>query len=115
MEIAKNKNSGLVFFNEFIVENFLYDIPKFRMNHYLELFFKNIKHDEIKETMRFIDLFFEKDGALTNIANKLYVHKNTVQYKILKLISQTGYDIRKPSEAIYFHLALKFYKILFGL
>lgn len=115
MNIAKNKNSNIVFFNEFIVENFLYDISKDRMDHYLDLLFENIKPEDIKETIKFIDLYFEKEGSIKDIAKALYVHNNTIQYRIQKLIDQTGYDIRKPSQTIYFHLLLKFYKISFGL
>lgn len=115
MKIAEDKNSKIVFFNELIVENFLYDISRYRMNHYLDLFFENVKPEEIKEIINFVDLYFQKEGSIKEIASSLYVHNNTIQYRIQKLIDQTGYDIRKPSETIYFHLLLKFYKVSFGL
>ena len=112
MEIARKKQLYIVFYNEFMLENFLYDIAPERMQHYLDLFLDKIKPDEVNDYINLIDLFFQYEGSIKQIAKAKFVHINTIQYRLQKLIDFTGYDIRKPSESIYFQLLLRFYRIL---
>ena len=44
---------------------------------------------------------------LLEISKKLYIHKNTVQYKIRKVIELTGYDPRNIQDAAVLILACK--------
>lgn len=48
----------------------------------------------------FMDVYIENNGSVNGIAEKLYVHKNTVQYKINKIIRRTGKDPRVISDAV---------------
>ncbi|MBE6096999.1 MAG: PucR family transcriptional regulator [Schwartzia succinivorans] len=53
--------------------------------------------------------YFEADGSLTKASEMLFIHKNTLQYKLHRIAQLTGYDIRKPREAAVFAMALMFF------
>ena len=45
-------------------------------------------------------IFFENNLNITETANQLFIHRNTLIYRLNKLESITGYDIRKFNDAI---------------
>lgn len=48
--------------------------------------------------------FFQNDLNVTETSNRLYIHRNTMLYRLGKIKSMTGYDIRSFSEAVNFYL-----------
>jgi carbohydrate diacid regulator len=76
--------------NIFLSEIFKYDI------------FENFDN-EISQT---IEKFFENNLNVSETSRKLYVHRNTLVYRLDKIQKLTGYDIRKFDDAIIFKFAL---------
>lgn len=95
------------------VELFLGEISRQTMKRYLEKLFKKTEEEQLKEYMKLIEVYFLWNGSLQKMAQELYIHKNTVQYKLNKLTQMTGADIRKPAQAAVFYMALSFYRLLF--
>ena len=54
--------------------------------------------DEVKEYMSLLKAYYKEQGSIQAVSDSLYIHKNTLQYRIGKLKELTGYDVRKPSE-----------------
>ena len=50
-------------------------------------------------------IFFENNLNITETANQLFIHRNTLIYRLNKLESITGYDIRKFNDAINYYLS----------
>ncbi len=50
-------------------------------------------------------VFFENNLNITETANKLFIHRNTLIYRLNKLEGITGYDIRKFNDAINYYLS----------
>lgn len=50
--------------------------------------------------------FFNNNLNITDTANKLYLHRNTLIYRLNKIEKITGYDIRKFHDGINFYLIL---------
>ena len=44
------------------------------------------------------------------MSDKLYMHKNTIQYKLKKMEALNGLDIRTPGGAAVYYMALQFYQ-----
>ena len=65
---------------------------------YITKLFKNSSVDEVKEYMSLLKAYYKEQGSIQAVADSLYIHKNTLQYRIGKLKELTGYDVRKPSE-----------------
>ena len=58
------------------------------------------------ETRNTIRVFFDSGLSLAETARNLYVHRNTLVYRIEKLEKQCGLDIRKFDDAIVMKIAL---------
>lgn len=50
-------------------------------------------------------VFFDNNLNITETANELYIHRNTLIYRLNKLEVITGYDIRKFNDAINYYLS----------
>ena len=69
-------------------------IPKEVKSEFVKKIFHGCSRQQIDEWCEFIDTLTTNNGAITAVARQLYVHKNTVQYRIAKLESVSGYDYR---------------------
>lgn len=64
------------------------------------------------QELEFARIYLEENGSLIAIGERLFLHKNTVKYRIARLNEQTGVDIRTCRGAYIFTLALKFWNRL---
>ncbi|MBE6062794.1 MAG: PucR family transcriptional regulator [Clostridium butyricum] len=68
--------------------------------------FSKFDNDMIKT----IDVFFEFNLNLSEAAKNLYVHRNTLIYRLDKIEKYTKYDIRKFKDAVIFKIAFSIWK-----
>jgi len=59
-----------------------------------------------EETLITVDKFFENNLNVSETARKLYIHRNTLVYRLDKLQKQTGLDLRNFDDAITFKITL---------
>ena len=52
-------------------------------------------------------VYFAADCSLKTAAEKLYIHKNTLQYQLDKIHALTGYDPRVFREGVILYLGLQ--------
>lgn len=57
------------------------------------------------EMTKTIDVFLKSGLNITDAAKKLYIHRNTLVYRLDKIQKYTGYDIRNFNEAMLFKIA----------
>ena len=60
-----------------------------------------------------LEAYYESEGSIP-AAQALYMHKNTLQYKLKKLCDITGRDVRLPSDSPVFYMAMLFFKEVEG-
>ena len=60
----------------------------------------------IDETLTTINKFFENNLNVSETSRQLFVHRNTLVYRIEKLEASTGLDIRTFEDALTFKIAL---------
>lgn len=65
-----------------------------------------------QETLYTIDKFFENSLNVSETSRKLFVHRNTLVYRIEKIKKLTGLDLREFDHAIVFKVALMVKKYL---
>ena len=58
------------------------------------------------EALSTIDKFFENNLNISETSRKLFIHRNTLVYRLDKIKKQTGLDLRLFSDAIKFKIAL---------
>jgi len=73
------RQDEIVFYKDLYVELFLHDISDDVRAEYLEKLFPGVREEELDAYMKLIDVFFEEDGSLARMSDKLYMHKNTIQ------------------------------------
>ena len=97
----------LFVFRNLVLERFLTDIPRDLGGRYHTLLF-NRKTARLfnEEMLHTIQMFFEKDLNLSDTARQLYIHRNTLVYRLDKVQRQTGLDLRKFDDAVTFKLLL---------
>ncbi|MFM1582746.1 CdaR family transcriptional regulator [Helcococcus ovis] len=113
-ELAVKIGKSIVYYDELQLENYLLDIDMDKMNSFINAFSEKIPRSDLLLYIQIIDAYFESDGSIKLIAKNFYLHKNTIQYRLQKMFEFTGFDIRKPSHAIYYNFFLEFYRILYG-
>lgn len=58
-----------------------------------------------EELIATIDTLFEHDLNLTDTAKHLFIHRNTLLYRIEKIVKLTGFDLKKFSDSFIFNVA----------
>ena len=65
------------------------------------------EHDDLDdEILTTVQKFFDNNLNVSETSRQLYVHRNTLVYRIEKLHQSTGLDIRKFDDALTFKIAL---------
>lgn len=59
-----------------------------------------------------LDAFFENHTNLSETAKALYIHRNTLQYRMDRVSQIAGFDLQNPERRLAMQLALKAYKLL---
>ena len=71
-----------------------------------EIFGDDIPEEIDDETLATINKFFENNLNISETSRQLFVHRNTLVYRIEKLQKSTGLDIRTFDDALTFKIAL---------
>lgn len=102
----------LVFYATMTSGLYLGDISPSSKKEYLSRIFRTMPRQELQEWIQLLDVFYACDGSLSKTAEKLFIHKNTLQYQLRKLASLTGYDPRSISNAGLYQTAILFHREL---
>ena len=71
-----------------------------------EIFGDNIPMDLDEETLNTLNKFFENNLNVSETSRQLFVHRNTLVYRIEKIQKSTGLDLRSFDDALTFKIAL---------
>ncbi|MCD8013903.1 MAG: helix-turn-helix domain-containing protein [Lachnospiraceae bacterium] len=77
-----------------------------------EIFDGKSPEDFDDETLTTINKFFENSLNVSETSRQLYIHRNTLVYRLDKLQKQTGLDLRVFEDAITFKIALMVVKYM---
>ena len=75
------------------------------------MFIKEVLHgltmdDFDEETLATVNKFFENNLNVSETSRQLYIHRNTLVYRLDKLQKMTGLDLRNFDDAIIFKITL---------
>ena len=91
----------------------IYQLPTTLCDIFLtEVFKKNTIDSLDQETLFTINKFFENNLNVSETSRKLFVHRNTLVYRLEKIKKLTGLDLRQFDHAIVFKVALMVRKYL---
>lgn len=85
----------------------IYQLPTTLCEMFLnEVFKKNPLETLDEDTLETINKFFENNLNVSETSRKLYVHRNTLVYRLEKIKKLTGLDLREFDHAIVFKVAM---------
>ncbi len=85
----------------------IYQLPTTLCEMFLnEVFKKNPIETLDEDTLETINKFFENNLNVSETSRKLYVHRNTLVYRLEKIKKLTGLDLREFDDAIVFKVAM---------
>ncbi len=94
-------------YNTLGIGRLIYQLPVSLCEMFMNEVFTKEKPDNFdEETLITINKFFENNLNVSETARQLFVHRNTLVYRLEKLEKSTGLDIRSFEDALTFKIAL---------
>ena len=98
---------NILAYNELGIGRLIHQLPFSLCEMFLkEVFSGNAVEQFDEETLSTVNLFFENSLNISETARKLYVHRNTLVYRLEKIQKTTGLDVRVFDDALTFKIAL---------
>lgn len=93
------------------LERLLNTIPESYRAKYLEQSLKRADLFVEPEMLATLETFFALDCNVSETAKKMYIHRNTLLYRLDKLKQETGLDVRQFRDAVLVKIILLLYKV----
>lgn len=103
-------SQGLFYFKDLDLGLILNSTPSYDKVYYLNKVFSTMSEAEIKEYSNILKVYGINNGSITKSAENLFIHKNTLQYKLNKLDKLTGYNPRNIDDYVILKIAFLLYK-----
>ena len=99
---------SIVAYNTLGIGRLIYQLPVPLCQMFMkEAFTADVTPDAFdEETLTTINKFFENSLNVSETARQLYIHRNTLVYRLEKLQKSTGLDIRVFDDALTFKIAM---------
>ena len=109
LEVGKifNCNGHISHYSKLGIGRIIYQLPL----SLCKLFIKEVLRDKRvdsfdEETLMTVNKFFENSLNVSETSRQLYIHRNTLVYRLDKLLKTTGLDLRKFDDAIIFKITI---------
>lgn len=102
------------FYDDLNMEVFTDEISELTKIEFIHRIFRNFTDEEIRNTMILLEVYYDLEGSINKTADHLFVHKNTLQFKLRKIAERTGYDPRSIRHSSLFYIAIYFYRDIYG-
>ncbi|WP_238402962.1 PucR family transcriptional regulator [Paenibacillus mesophilus] len=93
------------------LEKLLHPIGEEQKQLFLERVLKRMDLLKDAEMMTTLEQFIALDCSVSETAKKLFIHRNTLLYRLDKFKQETGLDVRTFHHALLVHVALLLYKV----
>ena len=101
-------------FNEYILVKMIEDVPKAKLSEYLSMLLSKEAEELFtdEDMISTAEEFLENSLNVSETSRNLYLHRNTLMYRLDKIEKATGLNIRKFSDAVTFRLITLLYKLV---
>ena len=115
LEVGKvfETEKNIISYENLGIGRLIYQLPTTLCEMFLQEVFKNGSIESLdRGTLMTIQCFFENSLNVSETSRKLFVHRNTLVYRLEKIRKLTGLDLREFEHAITFKVALMVKKYL---
>ncbi|MDO4487994.1 MAG: helix-turn-helix domain-containing protein [Eubacteriales bacterium] len=103
----------IVAYNNLGIGRLIYQLPLNLCRMFIKEIFDDKTPDQFdKETLTTIAKFFENNLNVSETSRQLFIHRNTLVYRLDKIQKNTGLDLRAFDDAITFKIALMVVKYM---
>ena len=103
----------IIAYNALGIGRLIYQLPIPLCKMFIKEIFTDVSPDDFdEETLSTINKFFENNLNVSETSRQLYIHRNTLVYRLDKLDRSTGLDLRVFDDAITFKIALMVVKYM---
>ena len=103
----------IIAYNTLGIGRLIYQLPIPLCKMFIREIFEGKSPDDFdEETLTTINKFFENSLNVSETSRQLYIHRNTLVYRLDKIQKSTGLDLRVFEDAITFKIALMEQRIL---
>ena len=109
LEVGKvfDNEKSIISYDNLGIGRLIYQLPTTLCELFLSEVFKRGSIDDLDQEIVFtIQKFFENNLNVSETSRKLFVHRNTLVYRLEKIKKLTGLDLREFDDAIVFKVAL---------
>lgn len=109
LEVGKvfDTDKDIISYENLGIGRIIYQLPTTLCEMFLQEVFKKGPMDSLdREALSTIQAFFENNLNVSETSRKLFVHRNTLVYRLEKIRKMTGLDLREFEDAITFKVAL---------
>ena len=98
---------NILAYNELGIGRLIHQLPIQLCEMFLKEVFDGRAVDRFdEETLSTVNQFFENNLNISETARQLYIHRNTLVYRLEKIQKTTGLDVRRFDDALTFKIAL---------
>jgi carbohydrate diacid regulator len=106
-------DKNIIAYNNLGIGRLIYQLPIPLCRMFIKEIFDGKSMDEFDdETLTTINKFFENSLNVSETSRQLYIHRNTLVYRLDKIQKATGLDLRVFEDAITFKIALMVVKYM---
>ena len=107
------EEKNIIAYSSLGIGRLIYQLPIPLCKMFIKEIFENKSPDDFdEETLVTINKFFENSLNVSETSRQLYIHRNTLVYRLDKLQKSTGLDLRVFEDAITFKIALMVVKYM---
>ena len=102
LKYSSQNNKILTYIDSLNLELILENIDNEIKTQYIEKVLNELNKEEID----LLEIYYKNDTSLKLTSEELYIHKNTLQYKLEKIKQKTKFDPRNFKESVILYLAI---------
>ena len=101
------ESNHIVNYEQLGIGRLIYQLPTPLCRMFISEVLHGLTLDQFdEETLTTVNKFFENNLNVSETSRQLYIHRNTLVYRLDKLLKMTGLDLRNFDDAIIFKIML---------
>lgn len=108
-KLSSPDKNGIILYDDELLNIILDNVDEHHKKRFVAKIFAGCTKKDVIEFSNLIRKYYDHNGSINAIARDLFVHKNTVQYKINKILNMTGLDMRKCDHLMKLYVASIWY------
>lgn len=109
--VSKYKKSGIKSYGDIDMEILIENLSDQDKQKFVKKVFGNCTKEEIEVWVQLLRSYIDHNASINRTAESLFIHKNTLQYRLGKIKRQTGHDPRNISELLPLYIAAMIWEL----